>query len=486
MAVDRCPPGFEGLEPRVRRWLDDEQTLNERIFIGTPKSRTSASKLPAKLQPDQRASWRQEVVWLEREGARIYGPLEERLAAAIGTAALGTGGQVPLLLHPRPTASHRRLAQALGRGTLGEVRATPTASYRSVVACVPDRPPVVLKLSLGAIIGRFRRHVDEIQVGTAVLISWILDTIPIEMRDLFGLDWFPERSGLVDAQRGEGWLLRELPSVLIEPAGGRLIPVFSLLSFCDGREPLLVELIRREGGLAEDVVVEQILEPYVRALSYLLFVEGVHIEGHGQNVLIEWGADERPTGRIVLRDLGDASVSIPLRLARRRPLPELDDDLPTTAPHPLGTVASNHEGLHGPTAVNRAHEVITAFGLNAFVWSINQSLKRFFPGYDVELVRRRYLDLWRDAMMRLLPVKITIREHPLGIVTDEVIEHVLRRIDWPSLGSIGGAALPDGVEALRIGGRAHRRAGPVYDRLNCEWGELYIHDGLPVFFRPSR
>lgn len=479
-----APVGFDDLEERVGQWLEDEQTVNERAFLGTPVPRTSAGKLPPALQPERRASWRQEVVWLEADAARVYGSPAEELAATLGAAA--PPGHVALMLHPRPPAAHRRLIRALGRGLLEDVWSTPTSSYRSVLAHTTGRQPVVLKLSLGAIIGRFRRAVDEVQVGTAVLITRILDGIPQDARRLFGFDWFPEPAGVVDALSGEGWLLRSLPSVLLEPGGGRLIPAFSLIAYSGDGEPMLVELIRRERRRAEELVVEEILEPYVRALAYLLVVEGIHVEGHGQNILFEWGADERPTGRIVMRDLGDMSVSIPLRLARRRPLPALDDTLPARPPRPLGTVASNHEGLSGQSGMIRAHEVIIAFGLNAFVWSINHSLARFFPRYDGELVRRRYLELWRDAMMRLLPVRISVRKRPLGIATDEVIEHVLRRIDWPGLGSCGGAVLPDGAEALLIGGRARRRRGPVYDRLDCEWGELYVDRGLPAFFRPSR
>jgi hypothetical protein len=68
-------------------------------------------------------------------------------------------------------------------------------------------------------------------------------------------------------------------------------------------------------------------------------------------------------------------------------------------------------------------------------------------------------------MMRLLPVKITIREHPLGIVTDAVIENVLRRIDRPSPGS---AARGRYITDWTASGRA------LYPR------------GVPVFFRPGR
>jgi hypothetical protein len=478
------PIGFDDVEPRVGQWLQDEQTLNERVFLGTPTSRRSANKLRGKLRPELRASWEQDVVWLDQAAARVYGPLQERFADAFGEAL--PAGRVPLLLHPRPPASHRRLVAELGRQTLAGVSVTPTSSYRSLLAKARGRSPVVVKLSLGVILGSFRRAVDEHQVSIAVLMTRMLEAIPEDARRAFGLDWFPEPAGVVEAQRGEGWILRDLPRALTEPDGGRLIPAFSLIARSGEREPLLVDLIRQEGGRPERVVCEQILTPYVRALSYLLLVEGMYAEGHIQNVLFEWGPDGRPTGRVVLRDLGDMCVSIPLRLARRRPFPELDGELPPWTPFPLGSIVSNHEDLTSRTGMYRVNEAIVSYGLNQFVWAINESLARSFSRYDAERVRRRYLELWRDAMMRLLPVKVRVREAPLRIPTDEVFEHVLRRIDWTSLGAVGGASLPEHVEPVMIGGRARRSARAVYDRLDCEWGELYVREGLPVFFRPIR
>jgi hypothetical protein len=345
---------------------------------------------------------------------------------------------------------------------------------------------MVLKLSLGAVVGGTRRAVDEKQVSCAVLMTRMLDAISEGTRKRIGVDWFGEPAAMVDAGSGEGWLLRELPRVLTDDDGGELIPVFSLIARSGDRDPRLVDVIRSEGGRPEDVVVQLMLEPYVRVLSHLLLVEGMQVEGHSQNVLFEWGADDRPTGRVVLRDLGDMSVSIPLRLARRRPLPELGDDLASPVRFALGSVASDHKGLDGRTRMVRAHDTIIGYGLQAFVWAINQSVGRFFPRYDAKRVERRYLDLWRDAMMRRMPVRISIGERPLAVATDEVFEHTLRRIDWPSLGSVGGVALPADAEPLLLGGRARRRSHPVYDRLDCEWGELYLDAGLPVFFRPVR
>ncbi len=424
------------------------------------------------------------MVWLPTDRARVYGPLRSMCAIAFGPVT--PTDRVPLLLHPQPPASHRRVRDELGSAFLGDLRATPTSSFRSVMAHGGDREPVVLKLSLGAVVGRTRRAVDEKQVACAVLMTRMLEAISQTTRTRIGIDWFGEPAGMVDARGGEGWLLRELPRTLTETDGGELIPAFSLIARSGDRDPRLVDLIRQDGGRPEDVVVEQVLEPYVRVVSHLLLVEGIQIEGHTQNVLFEWGADDRPTGRVVLRDLGDMSVSIPLRLARRRPLPELGADLASPRGFALGSVASDHKGLDGRTRMTRAHDTIIGYGLLAFVWSINQSLARFFPRYDAERVERRYLELWRDAIMGRFPVRISVDTGALAMATDEAFEHTLRRIDWPSLGSVGGVSLPTGAEPLLLGGRARRRSLPVYDRLDCAWGELYIDAGLPAFFRPAR
>ena len=83
------------------------------------------------------------------------------------------------------------------------------------------------------------------------------------------------------------------------------------------RAPLIVDLIRRSGRKPEAFVLEELIRPYVKVLAYLLFEEGIQVEGHAQNVLVEIDADEGLTGRVVLRDLSDMSVSIPLRVAKR-------------------------------------------------------------------------------------------------------------------------------------------------------------------------
>ncbi len=205
------------------------------------------------------------------------------------------------MLHPQPPAPLARLRAARRRVVLDDVWATPTASHRSVLAWRHGRPPVVLKLSLGVRVGRARRALTEEQVACGVVISRLLETIPRSDREALRFDWFSEPAGAVETGSRSGWLLRRLPAATREPGAGALLPAFSLTAPRGERLPLLVDWIRRSGLPPEAFVVERLLRSYVDVLAYLLFEQGLQVEGHPQNVLFEVDADESWTGRLILR-----------------------------------------------------------------------------------------------------------------------------------------------------------------------------------------
>ena len=134
---------FGGLDRRTVRWLDCEQTLNEHLIhdFFDPGTHRNNTVRPG-LRPEQRPVWNQEVVWLPRDLVRCYGSVEAEIRAAFGFEP--PKDHTPLFLHPQPPASHRRLRQEIGSRQLTGVAATPTASYRSVVAWHrngPSAPP---------------------------------------------------------------------------------------------------------------------------------------------------------------------------------------------------------------------------------------------------------------------------------------------------------------------------------------------------------
>ena len=133
----------DGLDAATRRWLHYEQTVNERLVndaTHVPIDRRS-NTVRERYWPELQPVWPQEVVWLPRDRARVYGPLEASFVEAFGQPA--PEDRVPLLLHPQRPASHTRLVRAHGCQALDGVVATPTASYRSVLAWRPGRPPVI-------------------------------------------------------------------------------------------------------------------------------------------------------------------------------------------------------------------------------------------------------------------------------------------------------------------------------------------------------
>ena len=373
--------------------------------------------------------WPQEVVWLPPERARTYGDVTAGVRAAFGIDP--PENRTPLFLHPQPPLAHHQLARIHGSSVLEDVRVTPTASYRSVVAWRRGRFPVMLKLSIGAIIGRLRRRLRENQIARGVLMSAVFDTIPPAHREQLGFDWFSEPAGVVETLSGHGWLLRLLPRALRGSDGQTLVPMFSLISARGDRPPLLVELIQRSGADAEAFVIDTILQPYVNAVAYLLFVQGIQVEAHSQNTLMEIDADEGLTRRLVFRDLSDTSISIPLRVARGKPLPRFEPGfLPSGAPFPLASVATDYACNFDRPILFRAFDTVERYGLSGFVWALNASLVRSFPAYDAARIDGAYLALWQNAAVRYLGVKPLFRDDPKGLATDEGLAFFLRRVDW--------------------------------------------------------
>ncbi len=126
-------------------------------------------------------------------------------------------------------------------------------------------------------------------------------------------------------------------------------------------------------------------------LAYLLFEHGLQYEGHPQNVLFEISMDERLTGRLVLRDLSDASVNIAFRLAKRKKLPIFAPGFfPRRAPFPIVGNAADYRTNARRWCVLRGFDTVERYGLYGFVWAVNTSLTRLVRPYDSNLVRKRY------------------------------------------------------------------------------------------------
>lgn len=478
------PRRFEGLDRSIQHWLHYEQLVNERLHNPTIYM-SLANRIPEQLRPEAQPVWDQEMVWLPDSAVRRYGPVDAELDTAFGINS--STNKTPLFLHPRPPAAHIRLSRKHGRERLPGIVATPTSSYRSVITWNRNghRSPVLLKLSLGAIVGRIRRAFREDQIARAVVISSLFDLIPRAARERLQFDWFAEPAGVTETHSEHGWLLRRLPRCLTKPGSTKTIPVCSLISRCGDRPPLLVEMIRRARQKPESFVIEHLLRPYVNVLAHLLFEEGLQFEGHSQNVLMEVGEDDRLTSRLVLRDLSDTTVNIAFRIAKGKTLPLFPRGfLPRGTPFPVTANAADFRNNFYRSVLFRGYDTVEHYGLWGFVWPINTSLARYFKRYDSARIERQYLELWQRAAIDLLQLRPLFREKPRGLATDEAVAAFLGEVDWRGRGAIS-AHLHDAAEPLLIDGRKRRRSGKVYDRLECPWGDLFMFKGLPAFFRPA-
>jgi hypothetical protein len=477
---------FDALHERTRAWLRLEQTRNERIVntrVLAPIDHRSNTVCTA-YRPESRPTWPLQVVWLPRARARCYGAVDRGVGDALGVA--GPRQRVPLFVHPQLPASHRRLVAEFGSETLDGVRATPTASFRSVLSWSLNHgasDPVILKLSIGAVIGRHRRALREGQVARAVVVNSLFDSIPDAHRQELGLDWFAEPAGLAETTSRTGWILRHLPPRVGGSGRRSLVPAFALISRHDDEVPLLVRLMPPGPRAAETFVIDEILRPYVRALAYLLFEEGLQYEGHSQNVLLEVDARGRLTRRLALRDLSDTTVNIAYRVARRLPLPRLSAR-PARLPFALSSNAADFVSNWNRPQIQRGYDTVERYGLWGFVWPLNTSVARFVRGYDAATVEHAYLALWQEAARFYTNVTPLPRRHPKGLATDEATAYYLQHVDWSSLGAVS-ASLPEAAVPLMIGGRAPRRSGRVYHRIESAWGDIFVFAGKPVFFRPA-
>jgi hypothetical protein len=103
-----------------------------------------------------------------------------------------------------------------------------------------------------------------------------------------------------------GMILRKIPDFLLEPSSFlRLIPLYALLG--KKNKPLLDLMIKNSGKSPTNFVRENILLPYARVYTDLLFDKRISIEAHGQNLLLVLDARTAlpiPGHEFLYRDMG--------------------------------------------------------------------------------------------------------------------------------------------------------------------------------------
>lgn len=192
--------------------------------------------------------------------------------------------------------------------TKDRIRVSPTSSTRTLYVREPGRPHA-LKVHFPFRVSRYGRRMRDEVVEQAINVSLelqqgigSLDPRFAFLREVLGVTYRNLDPG---SKRGENWgyLVRDLEPFPAVPEKRPMVPGFSLYGgdFFEPEKPLLLfDLIG--GRDPRTFVLEQIMFPIIRHWvgSFLGF--GFLLEPHGQNVLLELGANGE-VARMVYRDL---------------------------------------------------------------------------------------------------------------------------------------------------------------------------------------
>ena len=426
------------------------------------------------------------------EHVRSYGFASRELAERLGI--IPPRGRHAILVHPQSRGIYRSAIERWGIERV-PVLVTPTASPRSLLAWDERsaRPPIVTKVSLGAVIGRRLRVIKEEDLCRGLLVQAIFDLLPRDVVAALHLEWFSELAGTVyvdprsDRRSVHHYahIVRTLPASLHRRNGSSLIPLFSLVSSDGEREPHMVRLVRRERARPTEWFIERVLKPYLRVFTHLVLEEGLNIEPHAQNVLFGIDAKGDLDGRIVLRDMCDTTVNVALRIAKGRPLPTFPAGFWPEGPVTCVDKALDRNVHVDKGPIRRTGNCIRRYGLFGMLWVVEQSVARWLPDLDGARLRRVYMETWQRAAISSLRARPLFSRSCTRIAMDEAIAWRLANLPWAAHPAGRRSSLPRRAQALMMGGRSMRRSGAAYETIDTSWGRLYFDGPKPAFFAPA-
>ncbi len=269
------------LPDSLRRWIDAEQTFVHRRVDRRLLDPGTISEVPQWLRPEARSRLVFPSVWLE-DGEGIG-------RAPPGLSRVRHGRQQQLYLwHPASEAKVARFVRDAEPGPrfFGAV----TSSIRTVLLWPAEQSaiaPFFAKFSLPLELGGAPRLLDRAHVQEAVEATELLRLVDT------AFTFVPEPFGVVPRQAPDAsFIVRTVPT-------GRWMPFFAFTA--PKRAP------------RDARILDRLVDAWLEAA-----LDGMALEAHAQNVLVEVDARRRPTGRFGFRDLHGVTVDANA-LARRFP-----------------------------------------------------------------------------------------------------------------------------------------------------------------------
>lgn len=133
-----------------------------------------------------------------------------------------------------------------------------------------------------------------------------------------------------DFAKGAGFIVREIPSELLDPAK-HIVSAFTLYgspTTDDGSDPYLLKIFQRSPPEFYETIRQKIIQPFVSQWLTAILEWDFVTEAHGQNLLVELDSDNNLTGILWHRDLDGFEVNN--RLRQLRGLPFSKQDFPLT------------------------------------------------------------------------------------------------------------------------------------------------------------
>jgi len=180
------------------------------------------------------------------------------------------------------------------------LKGVPTSSSQTLFILDPKNPSHAIKCHSPFQVSRFNRNLSPLMIQHSIAVSDLLDQLNIpHLPESIGIS-LPNREG----KDGFGFIIREMTPRPFHPEKRLLIPCFALY----GRDinhlnepPLLVKLINNSHENPKDFVLNYVMFPIIEAFVLAFKSQGILLEAHGQNTLLEVDEHLRPT-RIIHRD----------------------------------------------------------------------------------------------------------------------------------------------------------------------------------------
>ena len=220
-------------------------------------------------------------------------------------------------IHPRAEVKYDFLKNAyryIGPSET-EFMASPTFHYRSVVVwnrLDPYEVPFIAKLSIDKnIMESDDRVISEADIGRAIKTQQVFDKIGKEKLEKLNVKVFPESSGLIFKRRSNdsfekfnGQLIKEIPQEIMS-GKKRWLSFASLLRLNQNSEPVIFDVIKKSNLTSYEFFDRYMIAGYLKTFEALSLKNRINFEPQPQNLMIETDLNFKPTGKWILRDLGE-------------------------------------------------------------------------------------------------------------------------------------------------------------------------------------